>query len=210
MERNAEAYQGALRLIGVEVGEDEVFVNEGLRSGKLIERLARAHGLVLPIGQLAHLTREHQRIFTSFGVMPLYPDAAATVRMIHRASIRTALVTANERENAVRNLAPILPMLDVVVTAEDVTNSKPDPEPYRVALAKLEVPPTESVVVENSPLGILSAKAAGINVVAITTTNSVQRLSLADSVIGSLVELPNALAELGWKVDTLRGISGWP
>jgi HAD superfamily hydrolase (TIGR01509 family) len=201
MERNVEAYQRALGSVGIRIRAEEIYENEGRRSNELIALLANAHGVALSSVQLEELTREHQRVFASFGTMPLYSDAESVVRRITRIGIRVALVTANRRQNALRNLGPLLPLLDAVVTAEDVTRTKPDPEPYRAALSKLGVRSSHSVVVENSPLGIRSAKSAGMDVVAVTTTNPVGRLALADAIISDLSELPTALARLRWRLD---------
>jgi beta-phosphoglucomutase len=199
MERNAEAYRETLRRVGLEIGDDEVYENEGRGSRELIALLARDHGLDLSAEQLEDLTGEHQRIFASFGVMPLYSDAETVLRSIRLRPVRTALVTANGRENALRNLGSLVSLLDTIVTVEDVTRTKPDPEPYIAALSKLRVPAARAVVVENSPLGIQAAKSAGLEVVAITTTNTAARLAQADSIIGRLAELTTALASLGWK-----------
>jgi beta-phosphoglucomutase len=199
MERNAEAYRETPRRVGLEIGDDEVYENEGRGSRELIALLARDHGLDLSAEQLEELTREHQRIFASFGVMPLYSDAETVLRSIRLRTVRTALVTANGRENALRNLGSLVSLLDTIVTVEDVTRTKPDPEPYIAALSKLRVPAARAVVVENSPLGIQAAKSAGLEVVAITTTNTAARLAQADSIIGRLAELTTALASLGWK-----------
>lgn len=207
MERNAEAYRRALRSIDLAIGNEEVFALEGLRSRELIARLLEDRGRTLRAEQLDELTREHQRLFESFGTLPLYPEAEAVLRSVRRAGLRSALVTANGRANALRNLGPCAPLLDVIVAAEDVRRSKPDPEPYLTALAKLGVSAREAVVVENAPLGVQAAKAAGLAVVAVTTTNPSTRLSAADSIIGRLSELPNALAALGWRLEGGRALA---
>ncbi|APV43717.1 haloacid dehalogenase superfamily, subfamily IA, variant 3 with third motif having DD or ED [Dehalogenimonas formicexedens] len=58
---------------------------------------------------------------------------------------------------------------DVVVTAEDVVHTKPDPEIYQVAARKLDVPPGDCLVIEDSPNGVQSATAAGMKVIAFAT-----------------------------------------
>ena len=54
-----------------------------------------------------------------------------------------------------------------MVTAFDVTHGKPDPEPYLTALRKAAVQPWQAMVVENAPLGVRSAVAAGIFTIAV-------------------------------------------
>ncbi|GFI56710.1 validoxylamine A 7'-phosphate phosphatase [Muribaculaceae bacterium] len=55
------------------------------------------------------------------------------------------------------------------VTALDVTNGKPDPEPYLKGLAIAGLQAQEAIVIENAPLGVRAGKAAGIFTVAVTT-----------------------------------------
>ena len=55
------------------------------------------------------------------------------------------------------------------MTALDVTNGKPNPEPYLKGLAIAGIQPQEAIVIENAPLGVRAGKAAGIFTVAVTT-----------------------------------------
>jgi beta-phosphoglucomutase-like phosphatase (HAD superfamily) len=59
--------------------------------------------------------------------------------------------------------------LDVVLTREDVTNAKPDPEIYLLAAEKLGVEPGDCLVIEDSPNGAQAGVAAGMNVIAVAT-----------------------------------------
>ena len=68
------------------------------------------------------------------------------------------------------------PLLDVVLTREDVQQPKPDPEIYLLAAQKLDVPPQECLVLEDSPTGVQAGLAAGMNVVAIATPFTVAGL----------------------------------
>lgn len=72
-----------------------------------------------------------------------------------------------------------------IVTAEDVTKGKPDPEMYLLAAKQIDVKPTDCVVFEDSVSGIKAGKAAGMKVIAITTTYTGDELVLADKVIDS-------------------------
>jgi mannitol-1-/sugar-/sorbitol-6-phosphatase len=84
---------------------------------------------------------------------------------------RWAIVTSCTRDLAeVRIRAAGLPLPKLFLTASDVTNGKPHPEPYLKAAARLGFPPTECVVVEDVPAGIRAGKSAGMRVVAFRTT----------------------------------------
>ena len=75
----------------------------------------------------------------------------------------------------------------VVVTAEDTDVSKPDPAPYRLALRRLAIEdPSTVLAIEDTPAGIMSAKAAGLKVLAVTNSYDRNYLLEADAVIDSL------------------------
>jgi HAD superfamily hydrolase (TIGR01509 family) len=63
------------------------------------------------------------------------------------------------------------PYFSAIVTGTDVKHGKPHPEPYLLAAGKLEVQPSQAIVVEDSISGIKSAKSAGCQVLAITTSH---------------------------------------
>ena len=74
-----------------------------------------------------------------------------------------------------------------IVTAEDTKKSKPDPAPYQLSLKNLKITePTNSVAIEDTPAGIHSAKAAGMKVLAVTTSFSAEHLTQADAIANSL------------------------
>ena len=107
---------------------------------------------------------------------------------------RWAVVTSGTRDLAAERLiAAGLPVPEVLVTADDVTHGKPDPEPYERARRELNVPASECVVIEDSPPGITAAKSAGMTVLAITTTHPAGSLHEADGVFGTLDEITNCL-----------------
>lgn len=80
-------------------------------------------------------------------------------------------------------------IFDVIVSGEDVVHGKPDPEPYVAAVSKLGLEPAECIVIENAPLGIKSAKMAGIYCVAVPTYLSKEKLMDADMVLADHAEL---------------------
>lgn len=81
---------------------------------------------------------------------------------------RLALVTSAPRELAeVRMRLCDIPWPAVVVAAEDVTNGKPDPEPYLSAAAALGTAPDRVIVFEDADAGLASARAAGMRAVVI-------------------------------------------
>jgi beta-phosphoglucomutase len=69
---------------------------------------------------------------------------------------------------------------NTIIASEDVTQGKPSPEGYLLTARKLNVSPDKCLVIEDSPHGIMAAKNAGMNVIALLTTQSKDNLKEAD------------------------------
>ena len=102
---------------------------------------------------------------------------------------RWAIVTSATGELLRGRLrAARLPMPERLVTADDVSRGKPDPEPYRAGAAKIGAPASECIVVEDAPEGVRAGKAAGARVLGVEGTVSAAELRSAgaDWVVASL------------------------
>ncbi|HEY0948564.1 HAD family phosphatase [Nocardioides sp.] len=111
------------------------------------------------------------------------PGAAALLEAAARLGVPVAIVTS-AGPAWVRRLAagplPGLADVEVLVTAEDVTDGKPDPAGYDLACRRLGVPAADAVAVEDSPAGVRAAVAAGVDtVVGVTTTWDAAALAAA-------------------------------
>ncbi len=97
---------------------------------------------------------------------------------------RWAIATSGTRRTAYKRLTVVgLPIPQVFITADDVKNGKPAPDPYRQAIEGLGFAPQDCVVIEDAPAGIASAKSAGAKVIAVTSTSKREKLAEADFVI---------------------------
>jgi len=74
-------------------------------------------------------------------------------------------------------------VFSLVLSQDDVTRGKPDPQPYLLAAERLGLPPTELLVFEDTDVGVASAKAAGAHVVGLTRTLGAKRLAAADELV---------------------------
>src|SRR4051794_2600478 len=97
------------------------------------------------------------------------PGAAASLAGLPDG--RWAIVTsADARLASARIAAAGLPVPPVLVTTDDVAVGKPDPACYLLAAAKLDVEPRRCLVVEDAPAGVMSGRAAGMQVLGVLTT----------------------------------------
>lgn len=189
MERHYEAYSRAFALEGIEIRPEEVYANEGRRSREVIESLVEARTLSFSKERLDELNTVKQRTFFGFGPLPLYPGARRLVERLKDSGRKVAAVTGTNRANVDNHLGEIIERFDVIVTADDVKRTKPDPEPYLSALEKLSLPASAAIVVENATLGIRSAKAAGIRVCAVTSTLPAHMLKDADVIVPTIADV---------------------
>ncbi|GAA2207802.1 HAD family phosphatase [Nonomuraea monospora] len=96
------------------------------------------------------------------------PGASELLDALRAEGVPVGLVTSSLQEIADAVLKSFgRHRFDLVVTADDVTRTKPDPEPYLTAARLLGVPPVRCVVLEDSPNGVTAATAAGCAVVAV-------------------------------------------
>jgi sugar-phosphatase len=118
----------------------------------------------------------------------LMPGAVALVHSIPEG--RWGVVTSGTRLLASARLRFCgLPVPKVLVTADDVLNGKPHPEPYLKGAEWLRFDPADCLVIEDAPAGIQSARAGGMKVVGITSTYAAGALGRADAVIGQLGQI---------------------
>ena len=113
------------------------------------------------------------------------PGAADLIRAIPDG--RWGVVTSGTRLLASARLQlGGLPVPKILVTADDVANGKPHPEPYLKGAELLGANPADCLVVEDAPAGIRAAQASGMKVIALTSTYAASELGDADAVIGLL------------------------
>jgi mannitol-1-/sugar-/sorbitol-6-phosphatase len=116
------------------------------------------------------------------------PGALDLVRAIPHG--KWGVVTSGSRHLATERLKLAgIPLPKVMVTADDVTNGKPDPEPYLKGAEGLGVMPKECLVIEDAPAGIRSAHAGGMKVLGLASTYDASRLTEADAVVRKLADV---------------------
>ena len=127
----------------------KIFREEALR--ELAESI-RQHGILQPLSV--------RRVGTAYELIA----GERRLRAAKQAGVKCAIGSSGCRENVqfiIENLA-IEELIDASISGSDVTHGKPHPEPYLMGLEKAGVQASEAIVVENAPLGVEAAHAAGI------------------------------------------------
>jgi HAD superfamily hydrolase (TIGR01509 family) len=126
----------------------------------------------------------------------LFPGAADFVRAA--AARVPAAIASGARTHEILQIveaAGLAPCFTVIVGADDTRESKPSPEPYRLAFARLreatgrELSPGRTVAIEDSLWGLESARGAGLRLVGVTTSYGAEELRDAELVASGLAAL---------------------
>ncbi|HCB22943.1 TPA: hypothetical protein DEP06_03965 [Candidatus Daviesbacteria bacterium] len=124
--------------------------------------------------------------------LKLLPGLVKSLKLFKKEGLRLAISTGSPKKyvDAVLKKYGLTKYFDVIVTSEDITRSKPDPQMYLIASDRLKLSPAECVVIEDIPAGIQSAKAAGCKCIAVPNKNVTnQDYSKADLILNSLEKI---------------------
>jgi len=177
-------------------GDAVMAIAHGVRTIEVIRQVA-SH---LDVEAEAAAIEDHEA-HDQTGVVVM-PGALDLVQSIPEG--RWGVVTSGSRLLAQSRLQHCgLPVPEVLVTSDDVTNGKPHPEPYLKGAEGLGYQAAECLVIEDAPAGIQSARASGMRVLGLTTTYARDILGHADAVIGKLGQIritANGTGKLGVEV----------
>ena len=116
------------------------------------------------------------------------PGAADLLKSIPAG--RWGVVTSGSRLLAQNRLQYCgLPVPEVLVTSDDVTNGKPHPEPYLKGAQGLGFAPADCLVIEDAPAGIQSARTGGMKVIGMASTYAPEVIEQADAVVRRLRQI---------------------
>ncbi len=130
----------------------------------------------------------------------LYPGASALVEALRAKGVRLAVVTTTWRRNAevVLETSGLADAFEIVVAKEDVSAVKPAPEAYDRALERLGMKASEALALEDSPTGLASARAAGLEVVAVGHRRTEGSWSAGHRYLADLADTGRAMRTLGF------------
>lgn len=194
-----KAWQEAFEPYGITIERTDVYLREGMQTRLMGRAIIEEKKIAISAGDLEKIIRDKSALFEreARAQARAFEGVPETLKMIRNNGIKTALVTGSSTESvkSVLRKAGLEGMFDVIITGEDTQKGKPSPDPYETAMRRLGVNRIDCVAVENSPLGIKSAKAAGVEyVIAVTTSLDAPYLREADDIMSSTTELEQCLA----------------
>lgn len=130
---------------------------------------------------------QYRRLAEARGLQPL-PGAREWLVALREAGWKQSIASSAPRENVevMLRVLDLTQYLDAIVSAEDVTRGKPDPQVFLAAAAKLAVPPERCIVVEDAAAGVEGARRGGMKSIGVTKNGTLD----ADVFVRSLADLP--------------------
>jgi beta-phosphoglucomutase len=197
MHWHAEAWQRAFSGRGIDLTKEEIFRREGMSGlASVIEIIKEKGGPVPDQDELNLLQNNKLEIFET-GKVHIYPTAEKILEFVRLKNLKTGLVTGSLKRSVEFMLPENIRLnFDTIVPVDDTENGKPHPDPYLKAMSRINCKPEETLVIENAPLGITSAKKAGADCFAIETTLDSFYLKDADKIFKDHESLYKYLAEI--------------
>jgi beta-phosphoglucomutase len=180
-------------LYGTEVQPEDFRPFVGTGDERYVEGVAEQYGV--QINTAAAVERRKDNFFRLLrdAPLPAMPGVLALVQAARRASdVKIAIATSGNKDKqfpVIEGTGLKLEWFDAVISGDDVTRKKPDPQIYLVTAARLGVDPAHCIVFEDAPAGVRAAKAAGMKCMAVTSSVGREELSEADVVVDSLAEV---------------------
>lgn len=209
MKYHTIAWQRLAGELNIASTRDEFYLYEGMTGTGIINLLFnRTFGKGVDDEEAKRLYAIKAKYFLEVGKVETMPDADRMLNTLRDNGIGRVLVTGSAQASILERLEVDYPGIfdkDKRVTALDVKNGKPHPEPYLRGMDKAGCKAEECIVIENAPLGIQAGKAAGCFVIGITTGPIPRENMLeagADLTFSSMTEFANELPEL---ITALRG-----
>ena len=190
MPHHARAWQEVFKQNGLSLKEMDVYLREGEPAESAARFFLREIFPEASKDLIRKLIDEKEAFFKQHANVRPLAGAYQLLQNLRRDGKKTGLVTGTARHELEVTLPDyFLPLFDILVTGDEVAKGKPDPEPYLRALGRIAVERNKVLVVENAPLGIQSAKAAGLAVWAVQTSLNAEYLQDADRIFPNLIGL---------------------
>lgn len=189
---HARAWQETFKKFGIKVSKKDIYLREGEKWDKTFFDILKKHKIKITDEIKREVFRHRENVFKNILKIRIFKDAPPLIRALKKRGLKLALVTGTPRKEVIRILPRRLyTLFDVVIPSDEVRRGKPHPEPFLKALKALKTSPKETIVIENSPNGIIAAKKANMKVIAIETSLSRRYLKEADFILKSLGQIPS-------------------
>jgi len=182
------AWRDTMASEGITITYDQFLATFGQRTDSILPLWLGADAPAERIQRVGDAKEElYRKLVRERGLDPL-PGAMEWVERLHQQGWLQAVASSAPRANidVVLQVIGLADDFQAIVSAEDVTRGKPDPQVFLTAAARLNVPPARCIVVEDAAHGVEAARRGGMRSIGVSRNGSLK----ADVVVRSLVDLP--------------------
>lgn len=181
-----DALNRALELFGYTISrESHLSTFDGMPTRQKLQILSRSCGLPIGLHEFLNTLKQIYTLEISYQrCKPVFNHQYALSRL--KSQGYKLAVCSNSVHNTVREmmkLSGLEPYLDLMVSNEDVSKAKPDPEMYLKAMNNLRLKPQECLVLEDNEHGIQAAQAAGAHLMKIGLTSDVTYQAIISKIL---------------------------
>ncbi|MCK5243111.1 HAD family phosphatase [bacterium] len=181
MPYHAQAWKETFQAVGLHITLEEVYEREGEAGTAAVAHFLKERDVNASLSEVEALICKKETRYKEIVQVEVFEGASELLVELQTRGKRLALVTGTARHELEISLPQeIKAKFEIIITGDAVEKGKPDPEPYQRALSALRLTPEQAIVIENAPLGIQSARAAGLRCLAVETSLACERLSGAE------------------------------
>ncbi len=196
MPYHADAWISVFSESGIYIKRQDIYDIEGSNHEGIIRLVFEKAGRTPKAEDFKVLAQKKREIFARTNKVSVFDGIYECLKFLKNKCL-LGVVSGSDKAVVMELLERFFPnTFDAIVTGNDVKQGKPSPEPYLKVVEMLKVRKDECIVIENAPLGVESAKRAGLYCLAIPTYVDAERLKDADVVLANHAMLKEYIAGL--------------
>jgi len=171
MKNHVTTWVESFKRFGLDFPPEEAYMNEGRTgNGTIINSFRKYMNKEASETDIKNIYNEKVRLMSGMPKPVIFQGMQELIEELENSGIQCWVVTGSKQPSLIEKLEHDFGVLpERIISGHDVVKGKPDPEPYLIALKRSGFEKEECIVVENAPLGIQSAKCAGIYTIAVNT-----------------------------------------
>lgn len=182
MHYHAEAWDTTLKTIGITIDKKIIYELEGANYRQVINTILNQFQRYPTEEEIQELGRKKIHAFEQIERAKPFDGITELLESL-RPKYMLGVVSGSNKKTVHAIINTFFPnTFQVIIDGEVTRISKPSPEPYLIAVSRLGIPAEECLVIENAPLGIQSAKSAGLRCIAVATYLDKRYLKDADMI----------------------------
>ncbi len=185
-----KTWQKSFKDFNIDIKLEDYPPLEGMKMIEIARAIGKKYGKELDDEHCLQIKKLKDKYYLEDFKFKFFPEIHEIIDFLIKNKKKLAIVSASPKEKLEKTVPKeFLEKFDVIIAAEDTEKGKPYPDPYLEATKKLGLRPEQCLVIENAPLGIQSAKSAGIFCIVLETTLDKEFLKSADIIFRNHSEL---------------------